>query len=117
MTSEHTPTPWHFCPEEYSGLDIVRSNGSRTIPAAAITGRSPTDGGEGWHYIAAMNSHTESAADAEFIVRACNAHDDLLSVAVMLDQFDALASSGAEREELLQQTIRAARAALKKMAV
>jgi hypothetical protein len=48
------------------------SDGKLNAPnnALAITGSSKTDGGEGWHYIAAMNSHAQAEADARLIAAA-----------------------------------------------
>ena len=55
--SKHTPTPWTVAKHERG---LVRAQG-RTIVVVRETGNQDID------------------ANAEFIVRACNAHEDLLA--------------------------------------
>ena len=64
MTSKHTPLPWHL-----SGLEIKA--------------RIKTDYGEKSLFVASVIKHgykptREEYESAEFIVRACNSHYDLL---------------------------------------
>lgn len=81
MGTKHTPTPWHvfICDDgkEWSGWPL------------AIYGPEPDDGEDavcvvrpGGFYPYAWDegvSRLEAVATAEFIVRACNAHDDLVA--------------------------------------
>lgn len=59
----HTPTPWYV-----SGFETQAGGNSRVIM-----------GGDGFSIAHVMDRTTpENIADAAFIVKACNAHDELL---------------------------------------
>lgn len=61
--SEHTPTPWRI--EWDSRPDIVT--------------QSDQGGYMGGGHIATVSKYEENIADSEFIVLACNHHDELVS--------------------------------------
>jgi len=63
--AEHTPTPWHTEPGDIPGTLSIRGPNGQAIASFGNQRR--------WL------STTEVVANAEFIVRACNAHDDLLA--------------------------------------
>lgn len=60
MTNKHTPTPWV--------LEDRRKRGE------GFSIKSPTA-----HYSSCLVAHYIGENDANFIVRACNAHDDLVA--------------------------------------
>jgi hypothetical protein len=92
MTTKHTPTPWRDCapPSNFhKGKIFIRpANGERLI--AIVSGEMQQD---------------EIRANAAFIVRAVNTHDDL--VEALKDLLDGTGDMTAER-------IEKARAALRK---
>ena len=74
--SDHTPTPWKVTPKHPESpigylFEIVMDEPMEDLPwhIASIAG------GSSYHSLAAG---IEEKANAEFIVRACNAHDKLL---------------------------------------
>jgi hypothetical protein len=70
MTATHTPTPWFV---ERSGLGIHRYISALIRPGILqeVASCGPTEGPEG------------SEGNAEFIVRACNAHAELVAALQM----------------------------------
>lgn len=61
-TAQHTPTPWYAKPREgRMTVPIVSSDGVKLAEATAYT------------------PYYTTAANADFIVRACNVHEDLLA--------------------------------------
>jgi hypothetical protein len=77
---QHTPTPWTTRPVyENDGRHEIRSAGCDTVgyaPLAYVRGDKRLTGGDG-------------AANATFIVRACNAHYELLAAAQMvIEKYD-----------------------------
>lgn len=77
--NKHTPIPWHESNERNAGgqlIDIVIRNKKRD-PIALVSAL-------GW-------DKKTSRANAEFIVRACNAHDDLLDACrEMVEQYGGM---------------------------
>ena len=82
METKHTPTPWTVEDPTGTGLVIVQAN----LPTYH------------WAFIATVDTdmdattqidHPVMEANAEFIVRACNAHDDLLAALTKLKDFVA----------------------------
>ena len=61
--SQHTQGPWEVVEESRGGKFMIFGPGSRDIVASVSDVMGPA-----------------CQANAEFIVRACNSHDDLLSV-------------------------------------
>lgn len=77
--SEHTPVPWEgFPPQDPTMIKTVFG-----YPGMDDSERSP---------ITFLGSGVKRKANAEFIIRACNAHDDLLGalkqLSAALDEFD-----------------------------
>lgn len=82
--AEHTPTPWIYIPNERfrpGTVLIWTSRGPGYGAVAELSGPNP--------YPDTVALHE---ANAEFIVRACNAHDDLLSAAK--DLLEAIRAEG-----------------------
>ncbi|WP_138476176.1 hypothetical protein [Dyadobacter bucti] len=80
--TEHTPTPWRILPEEVD-KDYIRIRGTvlgcRYKIANVLT---PVYDG------APQREADETRANADLIVRACNAHDDLVdALERMIDGF------------------------------
>jgi len=71
MSTEHTPLPWHVVTIDGSIGSVEASDGS-AVAQAQMRGtlRCP--------------DNDERRANAEFIVRACNSHGDLLEALEML---------------------------------
>lgn len=71
METKHTPTPWQTNEGGDGGWFIWNSNGGISTKdlVATCVGRVNPD----------HRDPKVAAADAAFIVRACNAHDDLLT--------------------------------------
>lgn len=63
--SDHTPTPWKY--QRQIESDFISGRNHPTYPIY-------TNGGKFGN-----PAEAKSEADAEFIVRACNSHDDLLA--------------------------------------
>jgi|SRR5882724_1027477 len=65
---EHSPTPWEIDPRENSDIRSL----------------------DGWHLVTSVRSslRTDPKANAEYIVRAVNAHEALLKAAKLLIQLD-----------------------------
>jgi hypothetical protein len=73
----HTPTPWAVVEEtEFHGI-YIRDCSLETVCDLYF---KPPDSYEG-HY-----SFPDSGVNAEFIVRACNAHDDLVEALKMAER-------------------------------
>lgn len=91
MSTQHTPTPWHDeigAPGSSSGLTVRDENGNIIARVGSID-------------------------DAAFIVRACNAHDEL--VAALRGLLDATKDiRGIDPEEYKPEAFATARAALAK---
>ena len=92
--SKHTPTPWHsFGP-------IIHHNGQHV--AHVVNNERHPDGDTG---------SPEQRANAEFIVQACNSHDDLLAACKAVQRYfdnmgPALGESDASHtERMLRMTI------------
>lgn len=79
MTHEnkHTPTPWQLKPGE-TGVNYIRIRGTSLGHRYKIANVS-CPFWKGMHEM--EHDHEESRANAAFIVRACNAHDELVDVA------------------------------------
>lgn len=75
--AEHTPLPWSIS----YGFD-ARTVGGKQPPAVYVGGSKPEQTGiklaSPW-VEGAWDDDAEAAANAEFIVRACNVHYELLS--------------------------------------
>ena len=102
MKITHTPTPWDLSCHTYDGQQLI-DIGTKTTSIAIIT-----EGEESW---------LEDRANASFIVRACNAHEDL--VAALLDarvdlELARMNQKDDEIRESLKDTILKVRAALAK---
>jgi hypothetical protein len=63
---KHTPTPWYVSIED--GMPILGANGARICDTDVCDADSE---------LQALAQETQQAVDAAFIVRACNAHEDL----------------------------------------
>jgi len=74
---KHTPTPWRIQPEsgEYPDPYWIEKEGTEGLDYRRILGITD-DWDEGW-------------ANAKFIVKACNAHDELLEACKLLIAKDA----------------------------
>lgn len=80
MTQKHTPTPWLL-----DGFDICHHTGPATIHVIAKTS-TPVEGDE--------------QANAEFIVRACNAHYDLVEALQTVGlSYELAIQSGAVKDD------------------
>ena len=64
-TTEHTPGPLKYCKNRYGGYDLLPADSYLIGSAVSIGG-------------------TNSEARAAYIVRACNAHDELLEALKIL---------------------------------
>lgn len=90
MEVKHTPLPWEVC----NGIDIypVGDVQARHYVANVDPDNAPFEGG--------VSRDTDSTyqmkmADAEFIVRACNSHYDLLeALTTFVAEYVALVESG-----------------------
>ena len=81
----HTPTPWKY--EKY-GNDTDVNNTHEIFTDC-----------ETEYYIANVNRETNPVGNAEFIVRACNAHDDLVSALEnLLSQYGTFPYAWSEKE-------------------
>jgi len=102
MKTEHTATPWHLSKARNSGQTVVM--GAGPWPVAEL------DPDVGYRV-------DEAQATAEFIVRACNAHDDLVkaleNITYVAEHGDASAE-GDPHETALATVLAKARAALSK---
>lgn len=72
METKHTPTPW---------VNIPQSNGSAMLAREYETGNQMNPKGLRLigNILARGNSLSEDEANAEFIVRSCNVHDELVA--------------------------------------
>jgi len=96
MGTKHTPGPWEDCPDFYNGGDhYIWPVGANGVQIATVHDNSQVD------------------ANAAFIVRACNAHEELVeALRELIDQLEGIGIPdwhGAEGLDLSQ-----ARAAIKK---
>ena len=83
MTEEHTPTPWEIRAGSYSGIEHTE------IATVYNVERMPTEDGLGVEYCTIIGKasdhtsisdyHKECTANAAFIVRAVNSHEQLVS--------------------------------------
>ena len=93
--SRHTPTPWKADPGVRGGLIddhlvyiTIRGQG-RSVSSVSCYGRK-ADGSHAGRPLKYSGGHSRSVpesecrANADFIVRACNAHEELLDAATML---------------------------------
>src|ERR1700761_3242499 len=82
MTNAHTPTPWHFWDEKTQGRP--RPEGYDLAKLIGADGQVIISfyGGEGKF---ALGKDKIDVKNAEFIVHACNAHDDLVAA---LEEFE-----------------------------
>jgi hypothetical protein len=67
---KHTPTPWYVSLED--GMPILGANGARICDTDVCDAESELE---------ALVLETQQSIDAAFIVRACNAHEELLAAA------------------------------------
>jgi len=72
MKTKHTPTPWHVWSEDKGRRDDVYIAGN---PTGELGGMRKLA------YMVDTWTGANTEANAEFIVRACNAHDQLVTVA------------------------------------
>ncbi|WP_036305437.1 hypothetical protein [Methylopila sp. 73B] len=78
--SAHTPTPWAVCGSDEHWIDIKPAREKRRISLSIATVATCT---------------VDAEANAAFIVRACNAHDDLVAaLKAMVSDAVELAESG-----------------------
>lgn len=84
MTTKHTPTPWAtdiLVPMD-GRLDkdatIYQNNGSGQGNEICTFRHSPDENLD--------NRHPQAISDAEFIVRACNAHEELIQALSKVDE-------------------------------
>lgn len=80
--NKHTPTPYYY-EEEYGTI-----HGSDSFEICGINTRMSSAKGMDFCY-------AEQAANAEFIVRACNSHDELVealkdAISLLEDRFDGM---------------------------
>lgn len=75
MSAKHTATPWVVATNAGGPETLIRAGNERTGRRIADTFASQPSAKTREGYIA---SRKENEANAEFIVRACNAHDDLV---------------------------------------
>lgn len=100
MEAKHTATPWKL---EYIGKTV-----------RVVTDEPGADYGDD---VAVLPNTEQCVVDAEFIVRACNAHDDLVkALKSLLGYADAMHRAQAHEEgrEIDYETFPDARAALAK---
>lgn len=109
MNTTHTPTPWT------SGFGSTREGSYAdiyTLPSAAIRAQGVRSVAIAKCHVHADKSDLESQiANAAFIVRACNAHDDLVALAQRIEK---LSSSPLQRDYVPAEIQQMARAALAK---
>lgn len=104
--SKHTPTLWHAEIIDGEPIAITAMDGGRKIRIATMAGAS---------------SNPEIVADAKFLIRAVNAHDDLFASlnklhALMDFQHDWKPCACFEYPDPLEDAMREAYAALQKAA-
>lgn len=78
QTAQHTPTPWQVDPNpalngRYVVIRPVDSDGSYKEHIATLIANDPNDG-------SGMRSVEENAANAAYMVKAVNCHNNLLEV-------------------------------------
>lgn len=101
MTTQHTPTPWMIEPQaEVSAHRIVDATG---VPIADVRIIGRSEGGAG------------TREHAAFIVKACNAHDELVAALVKAKYVLAHLSLDQDCTEGQPEALVAARAALAKV--
>jgi len=93
-TATHTPTPWMVEADE-DGVQCISHGGGRD--GDIVTNIRYAD--------------RRGEADAAFIVRACNAHDELVALARYIEK---LSSSPLQRDYVQPEVVQMARAALAK---
>lgn len=78
MTTQHTPTPWLL---SHDTNDIRDRNDRMIVNGQSIHGHAIKDGA--YSSGAVLYAKDDGGnANAAFIIRACNSHDDLLNAAV-----------------------------------
>jgi hypothetical protein len=80
-TTQHTPTPWTF--NDTDGTIRADANSVSDqmgdYRGSIIADLKPALGCDEWTGSAREHARAETEANAAFIVRACNAHDDLVA--------------------------------------
>lgn len=94
MTTQHTPTPWVIESQARVSAHSIVDVDCIPIAEVRIVGRS--EGGRG------------TAADVEFIVRACNAHDELVAALAQIARLSAEGEVSANMQYALGDIARAA---------
>lgn len=90
MSAQQTKGRINVAPADCSGIGIANfQDGTLGTPRAAmaLTGRSA--GGEGWHYLAAINDHPQAQADARRLAACWNACEGIST-----EELEHIASTG-----------------------
>jgi len=104
MTTQHTPTPWKVLQAgDPSGVPRVTSDKGGV--AVICVNR----------YMGEKGPSAEESANAAFIVRACNAHDELVAALTLAKYVLATLSLDDDCTEGQPEALAAARAALAKV--
>jgi hypothetical protein len=80
MSAKHTPTPWRICTNAQFSSEVETADGSLSIALAHAKGHDLLPDA----YEAPEDDVSD--ANAAFIVRACNAHDDLVAALEAVDK-------------------------------
>lgn len=78
MDTKHTPTPWHSISHSWAHTSIIAD--ASTIALLDIEDEATEDNQEELEAL--------KVANAEFIVRACNAHDQLVAAVKLAKEFE-----------------------------
>lgn len=79
MSAQHTPTPWEYVPSnENHGAYVVAPHGGDICDCYAMSNPYSSAVCNGGNSYPIPFQGYEADANAEFIVRACNAHDELV---------------------------------------
>lgn len=90
--TEHTPTPWSVFPPETP--EVTKQNCINRL--VIVAGDSTVAVFNGCSH---QHATEEERANARFIVRACNAHDDLLAACKLTRKLSALYSLAEHPDE------------------
>lgn len=77
--SEHTATPWAHRPEKYDDWGLIRAADGYPVATADVSARVPDTGPHRVWAKGGFPEPVEVAANAEFICRAANCHDELVA--------------------------------------
>lgn len=115
MSAQHTPGPWHTTPPDASYHDVVRIYAEGDAEGSLPIAVCPQRAGNFQRVLAGeTDKDGETLANAAFIVRAVNAHDELVAALERAAEALELARCGVVPS---MESVDAARAALEKAKV